>query len=179
MLDRTAALDEEKRILTDKALALEESRQEFLLRIDHPGAERRLERLERRWVAQNEAACREVAQQREALQSEMAAVQARLSELLKRQQSISQSEHDLASKLTAFEHQEALAVVRNTRLEQERHSAEAHSQLLEQQLIRVREEVERIARQLIEEPQPAQQTGADVSREVEETEEAAAPRLAA
>ena len=87
----------------------------------------------------------------------MAAVQARLSELLKRQQSISQSEHDLASKLTAFEHQEALAVVRNTRLEQERHSAEAHSQLLEQQLIRVREEVERIARQLIEEPQPAQQ----------------------
>ena len=35
LLDRTAALDEEKRILTDKALALEESRQEFLLRIDH------------------------------------------------------------------------------------------------------------------------------------------------
>jgi pSer/pThr/pTyr-binding forkhead associated (FHA) protein len=153
LLDRSAALDQEKRILTDKSLALEEARQEFLLRIDHPGAERRLERLERRWVVQNEAACREVALQREALQSEMAAVQARFGELLKRQQAISQSEHDLAIKLTAFEHQESLAGVRNTRLEQERNSAEAQSQLLEQQLIRVKEEVERIARQLIEDPQ--------------------------
>ena len=83
----------------------------------------------------------------------MAAVQTRLSELLQRQQAISQSEHNLAIKLTAFEHQETLAAVRNARLEQERLSAEAHSQLLEQQLIRVKEEVERVAAHLMEDPQ--------------------------
>jgi hypothetical protein len=168
LLERSAALEIEKRTLTDRSLALEESRQEFLLRIDHPGAERRLERLERRWVEQNEAAGREVIQQREALQADMTAVHARLSELLKRQQSLTQSELELADKQTAFEHQEALAVVRNTRLEQERLAAEAHSQLLEQQLIRVKEEVERIARQLIEDPQA--QTASEAPRVKEATE---------
>ena len=71
-----------------------------------------------------------------------------------------------------FEHQEALAVVRNMRLEQERHNAQAQCQLLEQQIIRVREEVERIARQLIEEPRtPQPEPAAEEGTEAESASE--------
>ena len=149
----SAELEEEKRKLTEKTLALEQYRQEFFVRADHPHAERRLERLRRRWLAQNAAAVRNVTQQRETLQTELTAMQNHLNELLKRQQLVTQAEDELTDKQTTFEHQQALAAVRNARLEQDLQSAESQRQLIEQQLGKMKEEIERIARQLLEEPE--------------------------
>ena len=154
LADRTSELEEEKRKLTEKTLALEQYRQEFFVRADHPHAERRLERLRRRWLAQNAAAVRNLTQQRETLQTELAAMQNHLNELVKRQQLVTQAEDELTDKQTTFEHQQVLAAVRTARLEQDLQSAESQRQLIEQQLGKMKEEIERIARQLLEEPEP-------------------------
>ena len=134
LAERTSELEEEKRKLTEKTLALEQYRQEFFVRADHPHAERRLERLRRRWLAQNAATVRNVAKQRETLQAELTAMQTRVNELLQRQQLVSQAEDELAEKQTTFEHQQVLAAVHNARLEQDLQSAASQRQLVEQQL---------------------------------------------
>ena len=155
LTEQTTALEEEKRILAEKALALEQYRKEFLSKgEENPAAERRIERLRRRWITQNASAIRATTKDREHLQAELTALEARHADLQKRADALSQAELDLTEKMTAWEHKQALAAARQTRIQLELQSAEAQRQLFEQQVAKMKEEIERIARALIDEPDP-------------------------
>lgn len=153
LAQRLTALDEDKRILAEKTLALEEYRQEVLTQDGNsPGAERRIERLRRRWITQNAAILRGTAREREQLKVDLEAWSRRAIELDRRAEEITSLESSLAEKLTSWEHKQILAGARDARLEHELQLANARRTCTEQELERMKEEVERIARALLEEP---------------------------
>lgn len=157
--DRTTALEEEKRILAEKAMALEHYRQEFLTKAENPAAERRIERLRRRWITQNANIIRATLRDREALEAELAALEARHAELLKRAEEVAKSEVELTEKQAAWEHKQALALARQTRIQNQLQNSEAQRSISEQQVAHMKEEIERIARSLIDEPDPPRSMG--------------------
>lgn len=152
---RAGALDEEKRVLTERALALEEFRTESLARADDAvAARRKVERLRRRWLAQNAAALRAVAREREALGRELAMLEDRSAELQRRGEAVTAAAAELAERMTAWEHKQALAAGRQARLQQEVQTAQAQRANAEGVLARLREEIEDVARHLLDEPHP-------------------------
>jgi pSer/pThr/pTyr-binding forkhead associated (FHA) protein len=154
LLDQAASLEVDKRALAEKALVLEQYRKEFLCKVNNPGVERRLERLRRRWITLNATAIRAAAREREALKTALEALKGRHAELHNRADAVAQAEVDLIEKQTDWEHRQALADARQTRIQHELQSAEAQRNLSEQQVARMKEEIERIARALIDEPDP-------------------------
>jgi hypothetical protein len=155
LLQHCKDLEDQKRLLTEKALALEQYRQAIYQRSgDGPAAERRIDRLRRRWIAQNGQVLRDIAHEREVLQAEMARLEKSLHELAQRSDHLAEAANNLAEKETAFEHKQTLAAAQQTRLQQEAQIAEAQRHSTEQQLLAMKDEVERIARSLLEEPDP-------------------------
>jgi hypothetical protein len=154
LADQTTALETAKRILAEKALALEQYRREILANGKHANAPRRLERLRRRWITLNASAIRAAAQERQALRATLLILDERLGELQKRSDLLAQVEADLVEKQTSWEHKQTLSAARQGRLQHELHRAEAQCKVAEQQAARMREEIERIARALIDEPDP-------------------------
>lgn len=159
LAEQVTALEEEKRILAEKALTLEVYRKEFLSKVENPAAERRIERLRRRWLTQNAATIRAATRERETLKNELVSLENRHADLQKRADALSRAEFELAEKMTAWEHKQALAATRQTRLQHELQNSEAQKKLFEQQLVRMKEEIERIARSLIDEPDPPTSMG--------------------
>lgn len=151
---RTSALEDEKRHLAEKAIALEHFRQELMQKTEQASAERKLERFRRRWLTQNTLALRHLAQEREALREELALLNARCAEVSQRADELSNAEAQLVEKRNAWEHQQALAHTRQTRLQEELRHSELQRSLAEQQYHKMRDEVERIARSLFTEPEP-------------------------
>src|SRR5439155_14496141 len=146
------ALEEEKRQITEKTLALEQVRSELTSRSgDGAATERRLERWRRRGRAQNAAASRALARDRKALQAELATLEARSAELERRAADLTVAEADLSKNTTAWEHKQVLTHTRQARLEQELQIALAHRAATEQELAKMRDEVERIASNLLDE----------------------------
>jgi hypothetical protein len=153
---RRAAIAREQRDLAARTLALEQ------VRLDLPGrapdaaaAERRIERLRRRFAARVEAEQCDLIRERQALQAETA----RLAEEGRRQQ---EREAGLASAREELDRRaaegedgraEAQADVERARLELLR--LRALRECDERQLAALRDEVERIARHLIDEEAPA------------------------
>jgi pSer/pThr/pTyr-binding forkhead associated (FHA) protein len=159
LVQRTARLEDERRILTEKALALEQHQHEALQgAVDQPEAQQRLVRLRRRWITQNADTIRDVQRQREALQSELAALEMRYEALHQRCVALEGAEEALTDKQVAWEQKQLLADARHTRVEHELRQAENQRLLAEQQCLALRDEVERIARGLLDEPDPPQQT---------------------
>src|SRR5262249_53794932 len=69
---RTKAIDEERRTLAEQSLALEQYRQQYVLSSDDAaGAEKRVERLRRRWTTQTADTARALASEREAVKNEV------------------------------------------------------------------------------------------------------------
>jgi chromosome segregation ATPase len=152
-LQYRSVLEEDKKTLTEKNLALEQFRNEMFARSgDSANAERRIERLRRRWLSQHAAAVRTLAQDRDTLQTELTALDARYKELEKQASEVLTAEANLAEKVTAFEHKQALANAKNARMQTELQNAEAQRSLADHELAKVRDEVERIARALLNEP---------------------------
>jgi len=148
-------LDEEKRRLAEKALALEQVRHELLLRApDSAAAQRRLERLRRRERARHAEAVRALEQDRQAVQSEWTAIQARTVELEARAADLAAAQTELTKNTTAWEHKQVLAQARQVRLEEEMQLALAQRAATEQELAKMKDEVERIASSLLDEPAP-------------------------
>lgn len=152
---RCTVLDQEKRLLAEKNLALEQFRQEVLNQSDNaPAADRRVERLRRRWVTQNAHAIRALARDREALKAEMADLEARFAEVQKQAEDVTAAENTFLDKKIAWEHKQALLAAERARLKQELKIARAQSAASEQQLVLMTDEIERIARALLDEPDP-------------------------
>ena len=151
---RCTALEDEKRSLAEKSLALEQFRQETITHSDNsPAAEHRVERLRRNWLIQNAAAIRAVAEERKVLETELANLEKRFALLQKRGDELIAAETTFAEKHAAWEHRQALWNARQAQIEQELKMAHAQRQSAEQQLARMNDEVERIARTLLDEPE--------------------------
>ena len=151
---RAAGLVEEKRRLTEKSLALEQLRQELVVRTgDAAKAERRIVRLRRRWLAQNATALRAATRARDALQADLATLNSRAGDLEERAAAFAQADADLAEKMAAWEHKQILANTRHARMQHELQIAQAQRTCLEHELGQAKEEIERIARTLLDEPE--------------------------
>ncbi|MBM4071450.1 MAG: FHA domain-containing protein [Planctomycetes bacterium] len=152
---RCTMIDQEKRQLAEKNLALEQFRQEVLNQTDNaPAAERRVERIRRRWVTQNANAIRALARDREAFKAELADAEARFEELQKRAEDVVAAETDFTRKKIAWEHKQALLAAERAGLRQELKTARTVNAAAEQQIVRMHAEVERIASSLLNEPDP-------------------------
>jgi pSer/pThr/pTyr-binding forkhead associated (FHA) protein len=150
--DRRAELIREQRDLSARALALEQFRQELLRRAtDTPGADKRLERLRRRNLARLQAEERDLIRERAALESETKRLDRRAARLFRKEELQIGRHEDWMLQVAAWEEQQAAAAD----LEQHRHQEVEHWRLVheqdERQLAELREEVERIARMLLDE----------------------------
>ena len=154
--DRRSELIRAQRDLTARSLALEQLRQELLRRAtDTPGADKHLERLRRRNLARLQAEERDLSRERIALESERKRLDRRATRLFKKEDVLLARHEDWMQKAAEWEERQAAAAD----LEQHRRQEIAHWQLLheqdQRQLNELREEVERIARLLLDEGEAA------------------------
>ncbi|MGH7171599.1 MAG: hypothetical protein ACRELG_15085, partial [Gemmataceae bacterium] len=150
--DRRAELIGEHRELAAKALSLEQFRQELLGRaVDSPGADKRLERLRRRNLAHLESEQRGLKRERDALLAETRRLDRRAARLIHREERLVNQHEDWMKQVADWEDRQTASAD----LEQHRQQELRHWQLLheqdERQVLELREEVERIARLLLEE----------------------------
>jgi chromosome segregation ATPase len=147
-------LEEQRGQLTTRALALEQFRHECLNKTADPiAAERRVERLRRRWLTENAAALRALKREREALQAEQMQIEERYAELLKRANELSAETAALSERQIGREHAQAEREAELARARQDLQSMQAQRERALQEVEELRNEVERIARQLLEEPE--------------------------
>ncbi|MHB1425028.1 MAG: FHA domain-containing protein [Gemmataceae bacterium] len=150
--DRRAELIRQQRELAAKSLAVEQLRQELLGRTDDtPRADKRLERLRRRNLARLQEEERDLKRERAALMGETKRLHCRGARLLRQEEALLDRHEEWMKQVADWEEQQAAAAA----LEQHRQQELQRWQLLherdELQLIALREEVERIARMLLEE----------------------------
>jgi hypothetical protein len=150
--ERRADLIREHRETSAKALALEQFRQELLRRTaDTPGAEKRLERLRRRDLARIQAEESDLRSERAALMGETKRLDQRAARLVEEEETLVVRHEEWMRQVAEWEDQRAASA----ELEQHRQQELRRWQLLheqdERQLTELREEVERIARLLLDE----------------------------
>jgi pSer/pThr/pTyr-binding forkhead associated (FHA) protein len=152
---RRAELEQKERALAERALALEQYRLEYLGQApDSAAANKRLGRLRRRWAGVVAAAERGLRRERRALEAEAARFRDQAEEVEQRLAEAAQHEEDVARRLADWEHEQALAEDGSARLRRELQSLQVQRALYERQLEQVRDEVERVARSLLDAPEP-------------------------
>ncbi len=150
--DRRAELIRGQRDLAARTLALEQLRQELLRRsADTPGTDKRLERLRRRHLAHIQAEERELARERAALKAETKRLNHRAGRIGEQEEGLVARHEEWMRQVAEWEERQAASAD----LEQQRRHELRHWQLVheqdERQLNELREEVERIARLLLDE----------------------------
>ena len=138
----------------EKALAVEMYRQEVAGKANDPAADRRIERLRRRWLMQNTVVIRDAKHERENVKAEMVQLEARCDEWLKQMEAVTQADAILAEKLSVLEEREALLKAREQKVEQETKRHEALRREAEDKLRAMRDEVEQMSHVVYEEPEP-------------------------
>jgi hypothetical protein len=153
-LQRYADVEEEKRLWAEKALALEQFQQEVVTRSgDAPAARRRVERLRRRWLMHNAAALRTFNQQRQAVKTELAGLETRHDELRKLADEVRAAEMRLTEQNKQWEQLQTDGAARSVQLQHDLNIALSRREYTEQQLEKMKEEIEQVARTLLEEPE--------------------------
>jgi chromosome segregation ATPase len=148
---RSAVLEEQRRLLAEKELALERHRQQCLTgTTDAAAAERAIERLRRRWARQNAAAVRATAAGRQKLHAEASQLEAQAAALQTQRAALAQREADVAEQQAALEHRQTQAEDREGRGHQEMQRLQALCESYERQIAALRDELERMARLLLE-----------------------------
>jgi hypothetical protein len=147
-----AELEQEKRVLAERALALEQYRQEILGRsVNAAAAEKRMEQLRRRWATLAVAAQRTVAHERRRLQVKAAQLEAQDRELHTQAAEIRSQEADLSQRQSAWEQEQLSVATEHEKLRLELHSLRVQRQRYESQLENLRAEVEHLANLLLDE----------------------------
>jgi hypothetical protein len=153
---RREALTRQGRSLAALDLALERLRLELLARAPHPArAARRLERLRRREQARLEAAGRELAALRRAVAAETARLDERAGRLARQEEEMLARQDEWARRQDEWESEQAAARDEEARRRQELGRLRAQQGHAERQVACLRDEVERLARLLMDEPLPA------------------------
>jgi hypothetical protein len=150
--DRRAQLIRQERELSAKALALEQFRYELLQQVeDTPESDKRLRCLERHNLARLRAEERELKRERAALMAETKRLDRRAVHLLEQEEALVARHEDWMKQVADWEDRRAATDA----LEQRRQHELRHWQLLheqdERQLTELRDEIERIARLLLDE----------------------------
>lgn len=153
LAEESIELQEERRGVAAKAIALTQFRQELLSKNPNPAAaERRIERLRRRWVTHNAAILRSIAMARETLRHEQAGLETVYVDLNRRSDLVATAEADLADRQAAWEFQVERSSMSQERLQLALDYAEKRRRHADEQLLVVRAEIERMACSLLEEP---------------------------
>ena len=148
-----ARLVNRQRDLAELALALEQYKQQYVVSAVNPAAaEKQIQQLRRQWTEASAVARQELANGRKSLESQMG----RLQELFRRTQKLANEVAVRAAnqdaRETEQEHNEVLAASETAKLRQELRSLRAHRAVSEREMGELRDEVERLARLLIDEP---------------------------
>jgi hypothetical protein len=149
---RIELLEQKERDLAEKALALEQYQQECIGQSeDSPAAEKRLGRLRRHWTALSQTAERTLQRERQAFRTEMARFEERNQAIEKLAQEMAVQEARLASRQTAWEHEQALVQAKLEQFSRKVDSLQRQRQRDEQQFAALQDEIEHMARLLMEE----------------------------
>jgi pSer/pThr/pTyr-binding forkhead associated (FHA) protein len=144
-------IEEEKRILAEKALALEQYRQEVFFRANDPAAQRRVERLRRRWLTLNAALIRNAKSEREATKKDLLQLQTQRAELVKTVSQLTENDTAAAEQKALLEVREAVLKARHLQLEQELSKLESQRHQSEEQHLRLQDAAETLAQVVFEE----------------------------
>ncbi len=155
-LRRSSGLAQEQRALAEQALAVEQYRQECIGKAPNPAAaEQRLEKLRRRWAALSTSTEKTLAEERRLLEVEAARLEEHFSRLQQHAEEVSAQEADLASRQAVWEQQQTDSEGEQAKLRQQLQCLHGQRDRYEQQLEALRDEVERLARLLLDETEPA------------------------
>jgi FHA domain len=150
-LNHGAALEQQQRALAERTLALEQYRLEVIGRApDSAAAEKRLERLRRRCAAPTAAARRNLDRERQALNVERKRLQELAQQLDAQTEATAEREADLLRRLAEWEHGQADNDAARGRLQAQVAALMAHRTRQEREAQALRDEVERLARLLID-----------------------------
>jgi hypothetical protein len=147
---QTARLEQAQRAVAEKALALEQYRQECISQSSNPrAAERRLRRLRRHWANLASVAVRRIARERESLQAQAAGLAEQESQMTRRLDAVAAAETDLANRQTEWESVRLAVDVEQRKLRSETQIARHRAERYEQQVRELRDEIERLAGWLV------------------------------
>jgi len=150
-LQRSALLIREQRAVAERALAMEQYRQEWISKAANPkAAEKRLERLRRRWTALSALAKRSLAVERRRLEVEAKHLEDQFLHLEQSREEVVAQQTELSSRQAAWEEEQFASEADESRLKQELMSLRDQRSQQEQVLKELRDQVERLARLLLE-----------------------------
>lgn len=153
LVQRMSLLEDDQRVFLEKSLALEYYRHDVLSRgAEDSQVEENLERLRRRWLAQNADALGSTRRERETQRAELQELDRRHETWQRRASAIAAAEADFQVKQTAWEQAQLEAEARLARMESDLQQAQQQRAAVQQQLAALREEVERVARALLDQP---------------------------
>jgi len=141
----------EKRVLAEKSLALEQYRQEVFLRAKDPVAQRRVERLRRRWLTLQAAMVRHARNEREAAVDDLKRIEEGRAELQDQLGRLTQAEAVLAENQSLLDERDAVLKARQIYLDDELRKLEHLKLAPERQRLLLREDVESVAQVVFEE----------------------------
>ena len=144
-------LTQREREIAGQRLAVERYRAECIARSSNPAAaEKRIDRLMKRIAARFAAAQRESAKQHDALTAELAHLNEQAEQLRQAQDEVNQRDHDLAQRESACETQRLELAATQLSRARELRQLQLRRKHDERQLATLRDEVERIARLLLD-----------------------------
>jgi pSer/pThr/pTyr-binding forkhead associated (FHA) protein len=151
LFERSQQIEEEKRILAEKALALEQYRQEVFFRTKDPAAQRRVERLRRRWLTLNSAMIRTAKGEREAARKDLLELDSQRAELMKSMTQLTQDESAAAEKQALLERDEAVLKAGQLELEEQLGKLESQGQHSQETSLRLQDEIDTLEPAVYEE----------------------------
>jgi chromosome segregation ATPase len=155
LLRRSAQLEREQRSLAERALAIEQFQQECVASSPYPAAaSRRLDKLRSRWASLTTAAQKSLNDQRQSLAKEAAELDQQFGRLKKQADRIATQEAELSRQLSTWEHARLLANDEMTQVRTDLQTSQSQRDRYEKQVNDLRDEVERLARLLLDEPEP-------------------------
>src|SRR5947209_6374549 len=156
-MERQTDLAREQRTLAARAVALERHRVELLsAAANSPAAEKRLEKLTRRSAARIEAGERKVTAQRQTLLAESRRLEERTRQLQQREEELAALQEQLAERRTEGEREQIALCQAELPRERELRLLKTQHEYDARQLAALRDEVERVARVLLDEAETVQ-----------------------
>ena len=143
-------LAEDKRQLAEKSLALEQYRQEVFGQAKDPAAQRRVERLRRRWMTLNAAIIGAAKNERDLAKKDLTRLDERHAELLDQLARLTQDETKLAETKSLLDEREAVMNARQIYLEQEIRKLEKAQQSSDEPMLTIHEDAEVVAQKVYE-----------------------------
>jgi chromosome segregation ATPase len=153
---RNTLLAKQERTLAKRALTLEQYRQQWIASASNPkAAEKRLERLRQRLASLTAAAERALAQERKSLEPQVARLEERKRQFQRDVAELTVREAELTAQQFGWEQQQLQQQAEQEKMQREVQGLRDQHHSYEQVVTELREEVERLARLLFDEVDPA------------------------